>query len=105
MTPQVHIVLATYNGERYIREQIDSILANTVKDISIEICDDGSADQTVKIAREYAEKHACIHVHENEKNLGYVKNFIAEGAAARILCFATRTIYGIRIRSPARWRR
>ena len=41
MTPQVHIVLATYNGERYIREQIDSILANTVKDISIEICDDG----------------------------------------------------------------
>ena len=77
MTPQVHIVLATYNGERYIREQIDSILANTVKDISIEICDDGSADQTVKIAREYAEKHACIHVHENEKNLGYVKNFIA----------------------------
>ena len=77
MTPQVQIVLATYNGERYIREQIDSILANTVKDISIEICDDGSADQTVKIAREYAEKHACIHVHENEKNLGYVKNFIA----------------------------
>lgn len=71
-----HIVLATYNGAKYVREQLDSILANTEKDISIEICDDGSTDGTLAIAEEYAEKYEFIHVHQNETNLGYVKNFL-----------------------------
>ena len=51
---EVHIVLTTYNGEKYIREQLDSILANTVQDVTVEICDDGSTDSTLDIAREYA---------------------------------------------------
>lgn len=73
---QIHIVLATYNGERYLREQLDSILANTWNDYSIEICDDGSTDGTLELAEEYAAKYGNIHIHENEKNLGYVRNFI-----------------------------
>ena len=36
----IHIVLATYNGERFIREQLDSILGGTMDDFSIEVCED-----------------------------------------------------------------
>lgn len=76
MDSLIHIVLATYNGERFIREQLDSILEGTMDDFSIEVCDDGSADRTLEIVREYAEKYECIRIHENEKNLGYARNFI-----------------------------
>lgn len=72
----IHIVLATYNGERFIREQLDSILEGTADDFSIEVCDDGSTDGTLEIVREYAGQYECIRIHENEKNLGYARNFI-----------------------------
>lgn len=72
----VHIVLATYNGERFIREQLDSILGGATDDVSIEVCDDGSTDGTLEIVREYAGQYECIRIHENKKNLGYAKNFI-----------------------------
>lgn len=73
---EVHIVLTTYNGEKYIREQLDSILANTVQDVTVEICDDGSTDSTLDIAREYAGRYDQISLYQNEKNLGYTKNFL-----------------------------
>ncbi len=76
MSAQVHIVLATYNGEQYLREQLDSILASEWKDLSVEICDDGSSDGTVGIAKEYAAKYPWIRLHRNKENYGYVKNFI-----------------------------
>lgn len=76
MPCQIHIVLATYNGERYLREQMESILANTWDDVSIEICDDGSDDGTLEIAEDYASVYGHIRVHKNEKNLGYTKNFL-----------------------------
>ncbi|MCM1245165.1 MAG: glycosyltransferase family 2 protein [Roseburia sp.] len=73
---QIHIVLTTYNGEKYIREQLDSLLENDFKDIYIEVCDDGSSDGTVQIVREYTERYDCIGFHQNEKNLGYTMNFM-----------------------------
>lgn len=73
---EIHIVLATYNGEKYIREQLDSLLENDFKDIYIEVCDDGSSDGTVQIVKEYVERYNCIGLHENEKNLGYAMNFL-----------------------------
>lgn len=73
---QVHIVLAAYNGEKYIREQLDSLLANSFQDFFVEVCDDGSTDRTTAIVREYAQRHECIGLHTNETNLGYVKNFM-----------------------------
>lgn len=72
----VHIVLATYNGEKYLREQIDSLLAQTYQDFDIEICDDGSSDATVEIVKECMQKDSRISLHQNENNLGYVKNFL-----------------------------
>lgn len=76
MEANIHIVLATYNGARYIRQQLDSVLANGRDDITIEICDDGSTDGTIEIVREYEKKYDFIRVHENRENLGYAKNFL-----------------------------
>ena len=63
----VSIALATYNGEKYLKEQVDSLLAQTYKDIEIVACDDGSSDTTVKILQDYAAKDSRIKVFINEK--------------------------------------
>ncbi|ROR27534.1 glycosyl transferase family 2 [Mobilisporobacter senegalensis] len=76
----VGIVMATYNGEKYVREQIDSILENTYTDWKLWLCDDGSKDGTISILKEYEEKYPeKIIVYQNPKNLGVVLNFL-EGA-------------------------
>ncbi len=73
----VQIVLATYNGERFIRQQMDSILNNSFDDFKIEVCDDGSTDQTREIIGEYEKKFPDkVHLHCNKKNLGYTENFL-----------------------------
>ena len=54
---RIAILMATYNGEKYIREQIDSILSQTCNMWHLYIHDDGSTDKTYTILQEYAEKH------------------------------------------------
>lgn len=54
---QVAILMATYNGGKYLREQIDSILSQTFTDWHLYIHDDGSKDDTVSIISEYVEEH------------------------------------------------
>ena len=56
-TEKTAILLATYNGEIYIREQIDSILAQTDTDWVLYIHDDGSKDQTMEVVKEYVDKY------------------------------------------------
>jgi len=59
MKADVEILLSAYNGERYLREQLDSLLAlDGIEKIKISARDDGSSDGTCDILREYAEKHA-----------------------------------------------
>lgn len=53
----VTVLLAVYNGEKYLREQIDSILNQTLKNIKIIIRDDGSNDSSPKIIKEYCNKY------------------------------------------------
>src|SRR5574344_2457725 len=53
----IEILLATYNGEMYIREQLDSILNQTYKSFVISVRDDGSTDSTPEILAEYAGKY------------------------------------------------
>jgi glycosyltransferase involved in cell wall biosynthesis len=71
----VSIIMGTYNGEKYIREQLDSILAQTYPIKEIIVQDDGSTDNTVAICRDYAAKHPNIHFSCNEHNLGFNLNF------------------------------
>ena len=72
---RVDILLATYNGEKYLREQIDSILNQTYKDFRLIISDDGSEDATKEILDEYVQKDGRIIVFCQKKNLGVTKNF------------------------------
>ena len=74
MNPKVDILLATYNGEKYIKEQVESILNQTYENIRIIISDDCSTDNTRQVLKEY-ENNEKIKIFYQEKNLGYVKNF------------------------------
>ena len=72
---KVSIVLATYNGEKYLKEQLDSLLSQSHKNIEILIGDDQSTDGTVSIVKEYQKNNPFIHVYQHENNLGCDKNF------------------------------
>lgn len=71
----ISIAMATYNGAKYIKEQIDSILNQTIQDFELVVCDDCSADNTFKILQEYAQIDSRFHVYLNKNNLGFKKNF------------------------------
>lgn len=71
----ISVAMTTYNGSKYLREQIDSILNQTEKDFELVICDDCSSDDTLDIISDYAKNDSRITFYKNEKNLGYVKNF------------------------------
>ncbi|ETP72727.1 glycosyl transferase [Lachnospiraceae bacterium JC7] len=53
----VTVLLCTYNGEKYVREQIESILAQSYRDFTIVVSDDGSKDETLEIVRELMTAH------------------------------------------------
>lgn len=74
MEEQIDVLLASYNGEKYIEAQISSILNQTYKNIKLIISDDCSTDGTKKILKEYAQKDDRIELYLQEKNLGVVKN-------------------------------
>lgn len=74
MEEKIDILLATYNGEKYVAEQIESILNQTYKNFNLIISDDNSSDNTSKILEEYAKKDNRIILNLQEKNLGVVKN-------------------------------
>lgn len=73
--PLVSIVIATYNGEKYLNAQLESLVNQTYENCEIIAVDDCSTDNTLKILQEYAAKYPNFSVICNEKNLGYVKNF------------------------------
>ena len=70
------VALCSYNGEKYIHQQIDSILSQTHRPSEIVVCDDGSTDRTPEILAEYQKQYPEIfRIHFNEINLRSVKNF------------------------------
>ena len=73
---KVSVALCTYNGEQFLREQLDSILNQTLAIDEIIICDDKSTDATISILKEYKEKYPTVFfIYENENTLRSVKNF------------------------------
>lgn len=67
--------MATYNGERYLREQLDSIYGQTIPFQELVISDDASTDGTWNIIQEYATKDNRIKAYRNQENLGVTRNF------------------------------
>lgn len=72
---KVDVLLATYNGERFLRPLLDSILGQSHSDISLLISDDCSSDGTRDILREYAKNDPRVKLFEQSNNLGFVRNF------------------------------
>lgn len=73
----IAVLLATYNGERFLREQIESLYAQTIKDWTIYVHDDGSTDGTKAILDEYAEKKDNFVVLEYPSQKGASNNFFS----------------------------
>ena len=73
---KISVVMCTYNGEKYLREQIDSILAQTYPIYEFIVCDDSSNDHTMDILQEYASRYDFIKVLKFRK---YSNNVIKKG--------------------------
>lgn len=73
--PRVSIGVPVYNGERYVAETLDSLLAQTFGDFELIICDNASIDRTEQICRAYAERDARVRYVRNAKNLGAARNY------------------------------
>lgn len=70
------VALCTYNGARFVAEQLESIAAQTRLPDLLVVVDDASGDETVSIVRGFAERAPFpVEVHVNESNLGYAANF------------------------------
>ncbi|MBP5810099.1 glycosyltransferase [Lactiplantibacillus argentoratensis] len=73
--PKVFVLLSTYNGEKYLKQQINSILAQKDVDVELRIRDDGSTDKTVSFLKKFADlKNVTVSVGEN---LGWRKSFMS----------------------------
>ena len=74
--PKIAVIMSTYNGEKFLNVQIDSILAQKDVDLSLYIFDDCSKDNTVSIAKEYEQKYDNVYIKVNEKNKNFTYNFL-----------------------------
>ena len=72
---KISVVLCTYNGEKYLSEQLDTLIRQTYSFYELIICDDASTDSTLAIIREFEKKDTRIKVFQNSSNLGFNKNF------------------------------
>ena len=75
MSECVDVLVATCNGEKYVKEQIESILNQTYKNIKVIVSDDRSDDSTPNILKELAEKDSRITLNLQQERLGVVGNF------------------------------
>ena len=75
MTPRISVALSTYNGARYLREQVDSVLSQRDVELELVAVDDGSSDGTQAILAEYAARDARVSWSPNPRNLGPTASF------------------------------
>ena len=75
MSPLISIVMATYNGEKYLREQVDSLLAQSYPSLEFVFVDDASSDASLAILQEYALRDSRIRLILNPVNQGLLATF------------------------------
>jgi glycosyltransferase involved in cell wall biosynthesis len=67
----ISVAMCTYNGEKYLKEQLESIAAQSRQPKELVICDDRSTDNSVAVIQEFAARAPfAVHLHINEQNLG-----------------------------------
>ena len=72
---KVSIAMATYNGSKFLNQQLDSIINLTYKCTELIIVDDCSSDNTIEIINSYIDKYHWIKLYQNVINIGAVKSF------------------------------
>lgn len=92
MKPTVVVLMSTYNGEKFLREQIDSVLAQRDVTVQIVIRDDGSCDETLKILNEYADKQPNIIILKGdncgaEMSFHYLCQYVKDNVKADFYAF------------------
>ncbi|MCQ2506169.1 MAG: glycosyltransferase family 2 protein [Lachnospiraceae bacterium] len=96
----IEILLATYNGEKYLSKQLDSLLGQSYSDFHIFIRDDGSSDGTVSVINDYVTKNPdkITFIHDNKLCKSPMKNFMAllEYATADYVMFCDQDDYWYR---------
>lgn len=79
MPPRISIAVCTYNGERFLQQQLDSLLAQTLRPDEIIVRDDVSSDATAALVAAFATRAQAMGIHVdaqvNPENLGYRRNF------------------------------
>ena len=84
---KVSIIVAAYNGERYIRETIESLLAQTYTDFEIIIADDGSSDKTAEIVKSFSDTRIKYFYKKNEGVMAITRNFGIRKAEGEFIAF------------------
>ena len=85
---KVSVIMAIYNAQEFLRECLDSIIAQTLKEIEIICVDDGSSDDSLKIIEEYAAKDSrVIAVHQENQGAGAARNNGLSKARGEYLSF------------------
>lgn len=82
----ISVVMATYNGSRFLIEQMESIYEQTLKPDEVYFSDDGSIDDTISVIQSFIDRHQLAgqwKIHINQKNKGYAKNFLDAALHAR----------------------
>lgn len=74
-TPLVSVGVPVYNGEDYLRQALDALLAQELEDFEVIVCDNASTDSTPEIAKEYVAGDPRFRYHRNQVNLGLSGNF------------------------------
>lgn len=87
--PFVSIVLCTYNGKQFLKEQLNSLTRQTYPKLEIIVVDDCSTDGTKELLMSFASQHDNIKLYFNEHNLGYNKNF------EKAICLANGEYFAI----------
>lgn len=75
MNPTLEVIICTYNGSRYLEQQLDSILNQSVTIDKISVYDDNSSDETANVLKKFKNKHKNFSVYQNPVTLGYNRNF------------------------------
>ena len=74
--PSVSVAMTTFNGARYLGEQLTSLSSQTVKSLELVVCDDGSTGETVAILQSFsAIASFTVRIVQNAERLGYQQNF------------------------------
>jgi glycosyltransferase involved in cell wall biosynthesis len=84
---KVNVIIPTYNYGRYLPRAIESVLAQTYKDIEILVVDDGSTDNTAKISEGYKEKGVKYFKHEHNKGLSAARNTGIKNTSGQFIAF------------------